>query len=76
MILEETSNIGGIWSVDVSLSTLDFKWVIYNNEDVTSIMKGKRETILWEFFNERYDLEKMQADYFSQMRSSFAMLTQ
>ena len=76
MILEETSEIGGRFAVDINMSTLDFDWVLYNGMDITRRVEGTwMETAIWNFFNDRYELEQMQADYFNEMRSSFAMLS-
>lgn len=73
MILEERSETGGVWTVDLRIDG-EFKWVMYNNVDVTNKILGtKREKPVYDFFESRYDFSELIADYLHEIHNNYAV---
>lgn len=72
MILEEKSETGGTWSVDLGING-EFKWALFNGQDVSRKVLGtKREQPVYNFFESRYDFGELIADYLHELRNNYA----
>jgi hypothetical protein len=68
IFLVEKSDTGGEWSCQLDVN-LDFTAIYYNGQPVTQRIKGTwMEEVLWQFFEERNDLERLQREQLYRLR--------
>jgi hypothetical protein len=68
IILVEKSETGGEWTIYLNLSR-EITSVFYNGKDVSKriLTGGWMEKTLWQFFDDRYDIDEFVADYLYEM---------